>query len=118
MSSVWFMQALNNFFEFDMPLFPNLVKLVIGHGWSYLGNFLNNMPNLEHITFLDVSLCLLSDITFYMVTPSILFHFDFKGVRICFLILLLRFKTQYLIIATYRLCFSVWNMDTQILLII
>lgn len=62
MSSVWFMQALNNFFEFDMPLFPNLVKLVIGVGSFYLWTFLVwglliNMPNLEHITFLDVSLC-------------------------------------------------------------
>lgn len=72
----WFMQAIgrlndinmpefnipmfNNIPVFNMPLFPNLVKLVIRiysiHGWNHLPVLLNNMPNLVHITFADVSL--------------------------------------------------------------
>ncbi|PWA81030.1 F-box/RNI-like superfamily protein [Artemisia annua] len=39
----------------DMPVFPNLVKFAIGNvlwGWSTLPRLLENMPNLEHITFL------------------------------------------------------------------
>ena len=53
----WFMQALC--YIPDMPMFPNLVKFAIGNvlwGWSMLPRLLENMPNLEHITFLHVSL--------------------------------------------------------------
>ncbi|XP_071719326.1 putative F-box/FBD/LRR-repeat protein At5g52460 [Rutidosis leptorrhynchoides] len=44
-----------------MPLFPNLVKLLIGINgpweWDFLMVLLNNMPNLEHITFTHGLLC-------------------------------------------------------------
>ncbi|MFS7908606.1 hypothetical protein Hanom_Chr01g00085121 [Helianthus anomalus] len=44
----------------DMPMFPNLVKFVIGlqvfGGWSMMHTIFNKMPNLEHITYSDVSL--------------------------------------------------------------
>lgn len=58
MSSVWFMQALSWGPGLNMPLLPNVVKLVVCvidfEQWDTL---LNNMPNIEHITFVDVSLC-------------------------------------------------------------
>ncbi|GKE59844.1 hypothetical protein Tco_1510211 [Tanacetum coccineum] len=38
----------------DMPIFPSLVKLIIHiEKWDFLLKLLKNMPNLEHITFLD-----------------------------------------------------------------
>ncbi|GKD07033.1 F-box/RNI-like/FBD-like domains-containing protein, partial [Tanacetum coccineum] len=36
----------------NLPMFPNLVRLVTGWGLNMLPLLLNNMPNLEHITFL------------------------------------------------------------------
>ncbi|GKA03036.1 F-box/RNI-like superfamily protein [Tanacetum coccineum] len=43
----------------NVPIFPNLIKLVIGidrlfGSWNDLLHYLNNMPNLEHITFLNL----------------------------------------------------------------
>ncbi|XP_071719331.1 F-box/LRR-repeat protein At3g59190-like [Rutidosis leptorrhynchoides] len=44
-----------------MPLFPNLVKILIGINgpweWDFLMVLLNHMPNLEHITFTHGLLC-------------------------------------------------------------
>lgn len=36
----------------NLPMFPNLVRLVTGWGLNMLPVLLNNMPNLEHITLL------------------------------------------------------------------
>ncbi|XP_076960794.1 putative F-box/FBD/LRR-repeat protein At3g59240 [Bidens hawaiensis] len=50
--------ALSKLHGFNIPTFPKLVKFVIGIkatlGWRILPFLLNNMPNLEHITFSDV----------------------------------------------------------------
>lgn len=47
--------------DLNVPIFPNLIKLVTGikdnGSWNDLLGYLNNMPKLEHITFLNVSLC-------------------------------------------------------------
>ncbi|KAI3683758.1 hypothetical protein L1987_84273 [Smallanthus sonchifolius] len=51
------LMALSQILGLNMPMFPNLVKFVIGieinRGWSILPILFNNMPNLEHITFSD-----------------------------------------------------------------
>ena len=63
LSIVWFMQNLTGtrVYNYNLPVFPNLVKLEIGMDsiWnpSWLLSLLNNMPNLEHITLSEVSLC-------------------------------------------------------------
>ncbi|MFS7908603.1 hypothetical protein Hanom_Chr01g00085081 [Helianthus anomalus] len=58
---IWFTQAFNRIHDINMPVFPNLIDFFIGldvfRGWSMLPTFFNKMPNLEHITFLDVSIC-------------------------------------------------------------
>ena len=54
---VWLMQILDHVRGLNMPMFPNLVRLVIGLGFDFLLVWLNNMPNLEHITLSYVSLC-------------------------------------------------------------
>ena len=54
---VWLMQILDHTRGLNMPMFPNLVRLVIGSGLDFLPVWLNNMPNLEHITLRYVSLC-------------------------------------------------------------
>lgn len=63
MSSIWFMQLMQVLHlgnVFNVHMFPNLVKLVIGiyciDNWNFMLVLLMNMPNLEHITFSDVSL--------------------------------------------------------------
>ncbi|GKB77684.1 F-box/RNI-like/FBD-like domains-containing protein [Tanacetum coccineum] len=43
---------LENVHGLNLPMFPNLVRLVTGWGLNMLPVLLNNMPNLEHITFL------------------------------------------------------------------
>ncbi|KAL7618009.1 hypothetical protein Lser_V15G02146 [Lactuca serriola] len=44
-------------YNINIPVFTNLVKFAIGldrtWGWYLLPRFFENMPNLEHITFLD-----------------------------------------------------------------
>ncbi|KAI7733699.1 hypothetical protein M8C21_018677 [Ambrosia artemisiifolia] len=51
------LMAFSDVQDLDMPVFRNLVDFFIGldvfRGWSMLPTFLNKMPNLEHITFLD-----------------------------------------------------------------
>ncbi|KAI3826228.1 hypothetical protein L1987_00273 [Smallanthus sonchifolius] len=51
------LMALSQLHGLNMPVFPNLVKFVMGiefiRGWSILPILFNNMPNLEHITFSD-----------------------------------------------------------------
>lgn len=54
---VWLMQVPDHVHGLNMPMFPNLVRLVIGSGLDFLPVWLNNMPNLEHITLSYVSLC-------------------------------------------------------------
>ncbi|PWA83223.1 F-box/RNI-like/FBD-like domains-containing protein [Artemisia annua] len=49
----WTVSAISSM-NLDMPIFPNLVKLIIHiERWDFLLKLLSNMPNLEHITFLD-----------------------------------------------------------------
>ena len=61
LSIVWFMQNLTGTRVYNLPVFPNLVKLEIGMDsiWypSWFVSLLNNMPILEHITLSEVSLC-------------------------------------------------------------
>ncbi|KAI3683757.1 hypothetical protein L1987_84272 [Smallanthus sonchifolius] len=51
------LMALSYVYGLNMPMFPNLVKFVVGidvvWGWNILPTLLDNMPNLEHITFAD-----------------------------------------------------------------
>ncbi|GJR16410.1 hypothetical protein Tco_0799062 [Tanacetum coccineum] len=44
-------RVLDHVHRLNMPIFPYLVRLVIGWGFDFLPVWLNNMPNLEHITF-------------------------------------------------------------------
>lgn len=121
-ASVCFLQGLNSALSsvhgLNMPIFPNLVKLVIAFQYSYYWNLmsvlLNNMPNLEHITFSEVSLffprTLFTKLTSKRVICWILrsnqwlfvllFHFDLEG----FWIWVLK-----LIALMLRICFSVWS---------
>lgn len=62
MLGVWFLQALRNVHpRLNLPMFPNLVKLVVDLAddprapSEVLLYLLNHMPNLEHITFSNVS---------------------------------------------------------------
>ncbi|KAK1411847.1 hypothetical protein QVD17_32644 [Tagetes erecta] len=51
------LMALSYVYGLNMPVFPNLVKFVVGidviWGWNILPALLDSMPNLEHITFAD-----------------------------------------------------------------
>lgn len=59
--SICFIQALHNADAVTIGIFENLVKLVIGLdsriGWLLLPTLFDKMPNLERITFMDVSFC-------------------------------------------------------------
>ncbi|XP_076902604.1 F-box/LRR-repeat protein At3g59190-like [Bidens hawaiensis] len=65
---IWFMQALTLLNDIEIPEYPNLVNLAIGieytRGWELLPDLLIKMPNLEHITFLEVSLCFFAKLTY------------------------------------------------------